>query len=73
MEWNTIPGRPSPAASRRRRARFRLYEVEAPAADAEQGGFAGRWAGSEERPWYDRPAESEEAACELDDAEPSMC
>ena len=73
MERNTIREMLTPAARRRRRARFRLDETDTPAGNAEPWGLAGEWAGGAERPWYDRPPETEEAAGELDDAEPAMC
>jgi hypothetical protein len=73
VESNTIRGMPAPVASQRRRARFRPYDTDTPAADAEPWKFAAGGAAGEERPWYDRPPETEETAAELDDAEPAMC
>lgn len=72
MERNTIPGIRMRAA-RRRRARYHLYQADTPEAAAEPWRLTRTGAGGEERPWYDRPPEAEEAAAELDDAEPAVC
>jgi hypothetical protein len=73
MERNTIRGMPTPAARRRRRARFHLSDTDMRVTDGELWDLVGREAPADERPWCDRPPETEEAAAELDDAEPATC